>query len=150
MVVDGREKQFSGRVSSLVPRFSTGSPPICRSPSMRSRDRCYAWLGAPTTPQRGHPECQPLWQRGCYLHPRWRRCPALLPRSRGRHVGAQRAHPGAHRDLLLGGWKDSLFGDTHMYGPQGIHFFTRSKVVTSRWPEQDGPTLGVNLNFPAN
>ncbi|MET0417498.1 MAG: CoA-acylating methylmalonate-semialdehyde dehydrogenase, partial [Actinoplanes sp.] len=35
----------------------------------------------------------------------------------------------------FGGWKASLFGDTHMYGPDGIHFFTRSKVVTSRWPD---------------
>ena len=35
----------------------------------------------------------------------------------------------------FGGWKASLFGDTHMYGPDGIHFFTRTKVVTSRWPD---------------
>ena len=34
----------------------------------------------------------------------------------------------------FGGWKASLFGDTHMYGPEGIHFYTRSKVVTSRSP----------------
>lgn len=34
----------------------------------------------------------------------------------------------------FGGWKASLFGDTHMYGPEGINFFTRAKVVTSRWP----------------
>ena len=35
----------------------------------------------------------------------------------------------------FGGWKDSLFGDTHMYGPEGINFYTRGKVVTSRWPD---------------
>lgn len=46
----------------------------------------------------------------------------------------------------FGGWKDSLFGDTHMYGPEGIEFFTRSKVVTSRWP--DPSTSEVNLGFP--
>ncbi|MGK5685240.1 CoA-acylating methylmalonate-semialdehyde dehydrogenase [Actinoplanes sp. URMC 104] len=46
----------------------------------------------------------------------------------------------------FGGWKASLFGDTHMYGPDGIHFFTRSKVVTSRWP--DPGTSGVDLGFP--
>jgi malonate-semialdehyde dehydrogenase (acetylating)/methylmalonate-semialdehyde dehydrogenase len=39
----------------------------------------------------------------------------------------------------FGGWKASLFGDTHMYGPDGISFFTRGKVVTSRW--SDSPTL---------
>ena len=46
----------------------------------------------------------------------------------------------------FGGWKDSLFGDTHMYGPAGIEFFTRSKVVTTRWP--DPSTSEVNLGFP--
>ncbi|MEV6305963.1 CoA-acylating methylmalonate-semialdehyde dehydrogenase [Actinoplanes sp. NPDC051861] len=46
----------------------------------------------------------------------------------------------------FGGWKASLFGDTHMYGPDGIHFFTRSKVVTSRWP--DPGTSTVDLGFP--
>jgi malonate-semialdehyde dehydrogenase (acetylating)/methylmalonate-semialdehyde dehydrogenase len=46
----------------------------------------------------------------------------------------------------FGGWKDSLFGDTHAYGPDGIHFFTRNKVVTSRW--LDPSHGGVNLGFP--
>ena len=35
----------------------------------------------------------------------------------------------------FGGWKASLFGDSHIYGPEGIHFYTRGKVVTSRWPD---------------
>jgi malonate-semialdehyde dehydrogenase (acetylating)/methylmalonate-semialdehyde dehydrogenase len=46
----------------------------------------------------------------------------------------------------FGGWKASLFGDTHMYGPDGIHFYTRTKVVTSRWP--DPATSSVDLGFP--
>ncbi|HEX5524379.1 MAG TPA: CoA-acylating methylmalonate-semialdehyde dehydrogenase [Pedococcus sp.] len=46
----------------------------------------------------------------------------------------------------FGGWKDSLFGDTHMYGPEGINFYTRGKVVTSRWP--DPATSAVDLGFP--
>jgi malonate-semialdehyde dehydrogenase (acetylating)/methylmalonate-semialdehyde dehydrogenase len=46
----------------------------------------------------------------------------------------------------FGGWKASLFGDTHMYGPDGIHFYTRTKVVTSRWP--DPATSTVDLGFP--
>src|SRR3954467_13073323 len=46
----------------------------------------------------------------------------------------------------FGGWKASLFGDTHMYGPDGVHFFTRTKVVTSRWP--DPGTSSVDLGFP--
>jgi malonate-semialdehyde dehydrogenase (acetylating) / methylmalonate-semialdehyde dehydrogenase len=48
----------------------------------------------------------------------------------------------------FGGWKDSLFGDTHMYGPQGVHFYTRTKVVTSRWP--DPATSKIDLGFPQN
>ena len=46
----------------------------------------------------------------------------------------------------FGGWKASLFGDLHMYGPEGVQFYTRSKVVTSRWP--DPGTSHVNLGFP--
>jgi malonate-semialdehyde dehydrogenase (acetylating)/methylmalonate-semialdehyde dehydrogenase len=48
----------------------------------------------------------------------------------------------------FGGWKDSLFGDSHAYGPEGVHFFTRSKVITSRW--LDPSHGGVNLGFPQN
>lgn len=48
----------------------------------------------------------------------------------------------------FGGWKASLFGDLHMYGPEGIDFYTRSKVVTSRWP--DPRTSKVDLGFPRN
>ncbi len=46
----------------------------------------------------------------------------------------------------FGGWKASLFGDNHMYGPEGINFYTRGKVVTSRWP--DPATSEVDLGFP--
>jgi malonate-semialdehyde dehydrogenase (acetylating) / methylmalonate-semialdehyde dehydrogenase len=46
----------------------------------------------------------------------------------------------------FGGWKASLFGDTHMYGPEGINFYTRGKVVSSRWP--DPATSSVDLGFP--
>jgi malonate-semialdehyde dehydrogenase (acetylating) / methylmalonate-semialdehyde dehydrogenase len=46
----------------------------------------------------------------------------------------------------FGGWKSSLFGDRHIYGPEGIEFYTRGKVVTSRWP--DPATSKVDLGFP--
>jgi malonate-semialdehyde dehydrogenase (acetylating) / methylmalonate-semialdehyde dehydrogenase len=46
----------------------------------------------------------------------------------------------------FGGWKASLFGDNHMYGPEGVQFYTRGKVVTSRWP--DPSTSTVDLGFP--
>ncbi len=48
----------------------------------------------------------------------------------------------------FGGWKASLFGDSHMYGPEGVHFYTRTKVVTSRWP--DPATSQVDLGFPTH
>ncbi len=61
----------------------------------------------------------------------------------------------------FGGWRSSLFGDAHAYGPDGVRFYTRTKAVTSRWPETpapsaqaDGPPAqvpsGVTLNFPRN
>jgi malonate-semialdehyde dehydrogenase (acetylating) / methylmalonate-semialdehyde dehydrogenase len=46
----------------------------------------------------------------------------------------------------FGGWKASLFGDLHMYGPEGVQFYTRAKVVTSRWP--DPGSSQVDLGFP--
>ena len=46
----------------------------------------------------------------------------------------------------FGGWKHSLFGDLHMYGPEGIQFYTRAKIVTQRWP--DPGTSSVDLGFP--
>jgi malonate-semialdehyde dehydrogenase (acetylating)/methylmalonate-semialdehyde dehydrogenase len=46
----------------------------------------------------------------------------------------------------FGGWKSSLFGDLHMYGPEGVQFYTKGKVVTSRWP--DPSTSKVDLGFP--
>ncbi|MET0784233.1 MAG: CoA-acylating methylmalonate-semialdehyde dehydrogenase [Leifsonia flava] len=48
----------------------------------------------------------------------------------------------------FGGWKDSLFGDSHIYGPESVHFYTRSKVVTTRWP--DPSESQVDLGFPSN
>ena len=46
----------------------------------------------------------------------------------------------------FGGWKSSLFGDAAMYGPEGIRFYTRPKVVTTRWP--DPSTSEIDLGFP--
>ncbi|WP_255945328.1 CoA-acylating methylmalonate-semialdehyde dehydrogenase [Streptomyces odontomachi] len=48
----------------------------------------------------------------------------------------------------FGGWKNSLFGDTHAHGTEGVHFFTRAKVVTSRWPVTSQGS--VDLGFPRN
>jgi malonate-semialdehyde dehydrogenase (acetylating)/methylmalonate-semialdehyde dehydrogenase len=51
----------------------------------------------------------------------------------------------------FGGWKRSLFGDTHAYGTEGVHFFTRGKVITSRWVDPAArPSGGLELGFPQN
>ena len=48
----------------------------------------------------------------------------------------------------FGGWKASLFGDHHMYGPEGVNFYTRPQVITTRWPDPASST--VDLGFPRN
>jgi malonate-semialdehyde dehydrogenase (acetylating) / methylmalonate-semialdehyde dehydrogenase len=48
----------------------------------------------------------------------------------------------------FGGWKASLFGDSAMYGPEGVRFYTRPKVVTSRWPDPE--SSAIDLGFPTN
>jgi malonate-semialdehyde dehydrogenase (acetylating)/methylmalonate-semialdehyde dehydrogenase len=45
----------------------------------------------------------------------------------------------------FGGWKNSLFGDLHVHGVEGVKFYTRTKAVTTRWPHQDTPAPGLNM-----
>jgi malonate-semialdehyde dehydrogenase (acetylating)/methylmalonate-semialdehyde dehydrogenase len=61
-------------------------------------------------------------------------------------VGVNVPIPVPHATYSFGGWKDSLFGHAHMYGHAGIDFYTRTKVVTTRWP--DPATSAVDLGFP--
>ena len=49
----------------------------------------------------------------------------------------------------FGGWKDSLFGDHHAHGPEGWRFWTRAKVVTTRWPRTEH-TEAASMSFPRN
>lgn len=49
----------------------------------------------------------------------------------------------------FGGWKDSMFGGSHIHGPEGVHFYTRAKVVTSRWPHVDR-SVEAAFNFPSH
>ncbi|MER5348366.1 CoA-acylating methylmalonate-semialdehyde dehydrogenase [Streptomyces mirabilis] len=50
----------------------------------------------------------------------------------------------------FGGWKDSAFGDHRMYGSEAVHFYTRGKVITSRWPDPSEVAVGPDLGFPAS
>ncbi len=61
-------------------------------------------------------------------------------------VGVNVPIPVPVASFSFGGWKDSLFGSHHMYGPDGFSFFTRTKVTTTRWP--DPATSSVDLGFP--
>jgi len=63
-------------------------------------------------------------------------------------VGVNVAIPVPVSYYSFGGWKNSLFGDIHAHGAEGVHFYTRGKVVTSRW--LDPSHGGVNLGFPQN
>jgi malonate-semialdehyde dehydrogenase (acetylating)/methylmalonate-semialdehyde dehydrogenase len=63
-------------------------------------------------------------------------------------VGVNVAIPVPVATFSFGGWKSSLFGYAHIYGPEGIAFYTRAKVVTTRWPQPDGSQ--IDLGFPRN
>jgi malonate-semialdehyde dehydrogenase (acetylating)/methylmalonate-semialdehyde dehydrogenase len=63
-------------------------------------------------------------------------------------VGINVAIPVPMAYYSFGGWKNSLFGDSHAHGTEGVHFFTRGKVITSRW--LDPSHGGLNLGFPQN
>jgi malonate-semialdehyde dehydrogenase (acetylating)/methylmalonate-semialdehyde dehydrogenase len=45
----------------------------------------------------------------------------------------------------FGGWKQSLFGDLHVYGPEGIAFYTRTKAITTRWPATNATSAGFHM-----
>jgi malonate-semialdehyde dehydrogenase (acetylating)/methylmalonate-semialdehyde dehydrogenase len=49
----------------------------------------------------------------------------------------------------FGGWKNSLFGDKHVHGPEGVSFYTRAKVVTTRWPER-AAVSDASFHFPTS
>jgi hypothetical protein len=73
----------------------------------------------------------------------------FYPGDSDRHGGDQYSDPGADGVPLVRGWKHSLFGDHHIYGEEGVRFYTRYKAITQRWtagtrrgPEFTMPTLG--------
>ena len=98
--------------------------------------------------RRGRPrQRQPVRQRRRALHPRRRRRASVpVRRATPGWSGINVPIPVPVAYYSFGGWKASLFGDSHAYGPESIHFYTRGKVVTSRWP--DPATSKVDLGFP--
>ena len=91
-------------------------------------------------------ERQPVRKRDGDLHPRWGAARRFEREIQVGMVGINVPIPVPVASHSFGGWKDSLFGDAAIYGPEGIRFYTRPKVVTSRWPEPD--TSRIDLGFP--
>jgi malonate-semialdehyde dehydrogenase (acetylating)/methylmalonate-semialdehyde dehydrogenase len=60
-------------------------------------------------------------------------------------VGINVAIPVPMAFFSFGGWKQSLFGDLHMHGMEGVYFYTRTKAVTARWPKRDAGAAGFNM-----
>jgi malonate-semialdehyde dehydrogenase (acetylating)/methylmalonate-semialdehyde dehydrogenase len=60
-------------------------------------------------------------------------------------VGVNVAIPVPMAFFSFGGWKQSLFGDLHMYGLEGVYFYTRTKAITARWPRQDAGSAGFMM-----
>ena len=89
---------------------------------------------------------EPVRERDGDLHARRRRRAAVPVRRAGRDGRDQRADPGAGRVLLVRRLEELALRRPHIYGPEGINFYTRGKVVTSRWP--DPATSKVDLGFP--
>ena len=50
----------------------------------------------------------------------------------------------------FGGWKDSIFGDLNIYGPDGLRFYTKRKTITQRWPASSNSSSNINLSMPNN
>ena len=132
--------------------FDHVPPEACRSTPTRSSGRCLAWSARrPSTRRLTLVNASPYGNGTAIFTNDGGARPALPERGRGRHGRHQRPHPGAAAAYYsFGGWKSSLFGDTHAYGPDGVHFFTRAKVVTSKWPRTTVPHAQLDLNFPGN
>ena len=91
---------------------------------------------------------QPLRQRHRHLHQRRRAARRFQNEVEVGMVGINVPIPVPMAYYSFGGWKNSLFGDLHAHGAEGVHFFTRGKVVTTRW--LDPSHGGINLGFPQN
>ena len=128
-------------------RWSTTSAPTPPSTPTRSSDRCCRSSGSTPTTRRSTLVNDNQYGNGT----------AIFTRDGGAArrfqydvvcgmVGVNVPIPVPVAYYSFGGWKASLFGDLHMYGPDGLRFYTRTKVVTSRWP--DPATSEVDLGFP--
>src|SRR6185503_1195034 len=137
------------RRQRLLPRRDADRRGDARDGRLQARDLRAGTRGHARRHVRGGRaarEREPLRERRRDLHARRRRRPPVPVRGERGHGRRQRADPVPVAYYSFGGWKSSLFGDLHIYGPEGIQFYTQGKVVTSRWP--DPATSKVDLGFP--
>ena len=155
VVVDGRDVAARGgeeAASGSAPRSSTTSPPTWRSTARRSSGRCCRWSASRRTTRRVALVNANQYGNGT----------AIFTNDGGAArrfeddvevgmIGINVPIPVPVAYYSFGGWKRSLFGDTHAHGTEGVHFFTRGKVVTTRWIDPAArPEGGLELGFPQN
>ena len=160
VVLDGREVKVPGRGRRLLPRaraWSTGSPRPWRSTATRSSGRCCRCCGwtrwtRPSTLVNANPygNGTAIFTRDGHAARRFRRDVQVGM------VGINVAIPVPMAYYSFGGWKESLFGDAHIHGMEGVRFNTRLKSVTTRWPGPTAPAPGdgaepgtIELHFPS-
>ena len=155
VVVDGREVAATRRprtASGSARRCSTTSRPTWRSTARRSSGRCCPSSASTPTTRRSSWSTANQYGNGT----------AVFTNDGG---AARRFEADVHVGMIgvnvpvpvpvayysFGGWKRSLLGDTHAHGAEGVHFFTRGKVVTTRWIDPaNRPQGGLELGFPRN
>ena len=154
----GPKVRWSCATAAPTPPTSTVGSSACRcwitsrrtwpAIATRSSARCSASCGSTATTRRSVSSTRTPGATGPPSSPATAARPGASSSRQERGWWASTCRPVPVSYYSFGGWKGSLFGDTHMYGPEGIHFYTRAKVVTSRWP--DPATSTVDLGFPRN
>ena len=146
----GRRTRAGRLPARLLPRPVAARPRAAgqQGPSSRrSSDRSYRWSGSTPTSRRWRSSARLPYGNGAAIFTRDGGVARRFTHEvQAGMIGINVPIPVPVAQHSFGGWKGSLFGDLHMYGPEGMQFYTRGKVVTSRWPEADSSR--VDLGFP--
>ena len=140
------------RASGSARRSSTTSPPTWTSTARRSSAPSCRWSARSPTRRRSRWSTPTSTATAPRSSPTTAARPAASrPTSTVGMIGVNVPVPVPVAYYSFGGWKRSLFGDTHAHGTEGVHFFTRGKVVTTRWIDPaNRPEGGLELGFPRN
>ena len=150
LVVDGRDGELDadGAGFFVGPTLFDHVRPTCRSTPTRSSDRCSrSCASTPTTRLSTLINANPYGNGTAIFTNDGGAARQFQNEVEVGMIGINVPIPVPVAYYSFGGWKSSLFGDTHAHGAEGVHFFTRAKVVTTRWLDPHG---GINLGFPQN